>query len=221
MKFFQPSVLMLSLLATLLAAPVHAKDELANDPVISGYLSLKSFFNKFPGFSREGMILPQALLLDKVREAVKADGWTVENLILKPEGGILVAKNPGVLDAEHRIHFKFLPVDWANRRVPMSFKVESAAISDHLLGKILGTMAVNAMSVAVDTPVDVLAGQVPYVSVSRKNQTLSIKLDEVPRLAPILNTSLMGYKPFDHFGIGELKTVKDGVLIKLRTYDAK
>lgn len=226
MQKLKTPLLLLATLTSLASWPAHANDAndkaaQLNDPVIGAYLSLKSFFNKFPGFSREGMILPQSLLLDKVRAAVKADGWTVENLILKPEGGTLIVINAGLIDAEHRIHFRFLPVNWANRRVPMAFEVESSAISDHLLGKLLGTMAVNAMSVAVDTPVDVLAGQVPYVSVARNRQILFIKLDEVPSLAPILNTSLMGYKPFDYFGIGELKTVQDGVLIKLRSFDKK
>lgn len=198
-----------------LLSPMAWAAEANQDPIVQNYLSAKQFFSKFPAVSREGITLPKALLLDKLKASVKTEHLNVEDLVLTPKGGTLIVHGSQYVQAKHRVHFNFLPVDWKNKTVPIRFKTESSAVSDSVLGKMLGTMAIHVMSAAVNTPVEALSETLPYLSLNREKGIAWVRLDRVPSLADVLNTSILGYRPFDSFGISELKTVQDGVLIRL------
>ena len=117
------------------------------------------------------------------------------------------------VDAVHTIDFRFLPVDWPNRTVRIAFDRSSAAAGDGLVARTLGTLAVGVFGMATGDPLDKLAARQPWASVN--GNVLTVKLDEVPSLKSTLDSSLMGYKLFDHIGIRQLSTEQGAIRIRL------
>ena len=77
----------------------------------------------------------------------------------------------------------------------------------------LGTLAVGVFGMATGDPLDKLAARQPWASVN--GNVLTVKLDEVPSLKSTLDSSLMGYKLFDHIGIRQLSTEQGAIRIRL------
>ncbi|MCG9025913.1 hypothetical protein LH462_02125 [Laribacter hongkongensis] len=195
------------------AAEAPASDELASDPVIQLYLKFKSSTARLPGLRADGVVLKQDWLLDKLKTELDRDGITVESLALTPEKGNIKVRTTQGVDAVHTIDFRFLPVDWPNRTVRIAFDRSSAAAGDGLIARTLGTLAVGVFGMATGDPLDKLAARQPWASVN--GNVLTVKLDEVPSLKSTLDSSLMGYKLFDHIGIRQLSTEQGAIRIRL------
>lgn len=205
------SVLLVSGLGLLSTQLTQAQEQ---DQIIAFYLKMKEFASKLPGLNREGVVLPKNLILQRLQNSVKSESLIIEDIQLTPEKGIVFLRSDKGIAAKHQLEFQFLPVDWPNRTVHISFKQSSQAVSENVLVRILGNMAIGAVSLATgDQVMRDLVEKMPYARI--QGQLLSIRLDQVPSLAPTLNSQLFGYNAFDYVGISELKTGQDAIYVKL------
>ena len=211
----------LILFALLTATPFVAAQNVPNDQrdaVIDFYLTLKNKAANMPGLSREGVTLSKPYLLDKLKQSIDKEGVQINDLLLTPEKGTVILTTTSGISTRHTLDFRFLPVEWATRTVKIAYQENSEAASDSLIARVLGNLAIGAFSFATgNDAVRELTDKLPYASTA--NHVLSIKLDQVPSLAPTLNTQFFGYKPFDYIGIKELKTAQDQIVIKLGRVD--
>lgn len=207
------------LLALLLPATVAAQGEgntitLERDRALDLYVLLKSQLNKMPGLRTDGVVLTQSYVLDKLKEKLNTDGVEVTGLQLTPAQGVITLSTSRGITAKHTVAFQFLPVDWPNRTVHIRFSQKSEALSETLLGQLLGTLAIGAFESATGkTGLNNLTEKRPYVSI--QGDVLSVRLDQAPSLAPYLNSQIMGYKPFDFVGIKRLNTEQDQLRVVL------
>ena len=169
---------------------------------------------KMPGLARDGIVLPRALLLDELKKKAESKTIDVKDLLLSDGQGTVVLTAHGKVDAEIRVNFEFLSVDWPNRTVWVRYGEESRAIGDTWLGRIFGSIAIAVFEAAsgADHVAASLEGKSYY---KLEGDRLGILLDKIPSLTKPLSARAGRFKLFDLIGIRRLRTEKDGIHVTL------
>lgn len=216
MRPFVSALLTVAVLATTSLA-ARAENRQEGDPVIDLYLKMKDYAGKMPGLSREGVGLKREWLLEKLRDAIDRHpqlDLKIEDLKLTPGQGVVTLTTNKGISARHELSFRFLPVDWPNRTVNIAFQRKSESLSDNAVARILGNLAINTFAFAAgEDPLSKMSDKLPYAKI--EGDVMRLYLDQVPSLAPLLNTQVLGFKPFDHLGIKDIMIEQDLLRIKL------
>ncbi len=169
---------------------------------------------KLPGFSKQGVFLPRALLLDEIRKSLDPSKAEVKDLELSEQKGTLTLLVHDKVDALLSIDFRFMEVDWPKRTIWMQYSESTQSASDTLLGRIFGSIAIAVFEgvSGVGHLESAFSGK-PWFVVDKDR--VGILLDKVPSLQKTLSASFGKYRVFDFVGIRSLKTEKDGIRASL------
>ena len=169
---------------------------------------------KMPGLARDGIVLPRALLLDELKKKLDSKKIEIRDLLLSDGKGTVVLISKNAFDAEIRIDFEFLDVDWPNRTVWVRYSESTHSASDTVLGRVFGTIAIAAFEAASGSGhvAERLEGK-PYYKI--KKDEVGILLDRIPSLEKPLALRVGHVRLFDLIGIKRIKTEKDGIHVAL------
>lgn len=169
---------------------------------------------KLPGFTRDGIDLPRALLLDELRKSVDSARVEVKDLVLTEEKGTVELLAHDTVDTLVSLDFRFLDVDWPHRTLWLEYSESSQSASDSLIGRIFGTIAISVFEAASGSGhVEAVAAGKPWFKVDGKR--VGIMLDRIPALEKPLDTRIGRYKLFDFIGIRNLKTKQGSIHVAL------
>lgn len=201
----------------LLVSPMAIADYFSNPMAAYEKLQQLRAENKLPGLSRDGVIIPQPLLLEKLQTAVNNEQMEVKTLQLTPEKGTLKVLARTGIDVLLTLEFKVVQVDWPKRSVTLEYQEATQSGSNSLWGRALGGVVLTAFETAAGR--EHLKGAVadkPYFASNGNRMT--IKLDQIPGLQDTLNWGVGGYKVFDYVGVKSIATEKDQLRVKLGTF---
>lgn len=207
----------LTLFFLLLVSPMAIADYFSNPMAAYEKLQQLRAENKLPGLSRDGVIIPQPLLLEKLQTAVNSEQMEVQALQLTPEKGTLQVLARKGIDVLLTLEFKVVAVDWPKRSVILEYREATQSGSNSLWGRALGGVVLTAFETAAGR--EHLKGAVsdkPYFT--NKGNRMTIKLDQIPGLQDILNWGVGDYKVFDYVGVKSIATEKDQLRVKLGTF---
>ena len=169
--------------------------------------------NKMPGLAADGVVIPQALLLDHLK-GINNKEQTVQSLNLTPRGGQLKIIAHKAVDVLLTVNFQIQGVDWENRTVYLSFQEATQSASQSVLGRLLGNVVISSFEVATGAQhVKSATEQLPYIKID--GQEMAIYLDKVPQLQPTLHQTMMGVKLFDYLGIKSLEPEQGRLRVRL------
>ena len=206
-----------SIIFLLLVSPMALADYFSNPMAAYEKLQQLRAENKLPGLARDGVIVPQPLLLDKLRTAVNNEQMEVKALTLTPEKGTLQVLSRKGIDVLLTLDFKVVAVDWPKRSVMLEYSEATQSGSSSIWGRALGGVVLTAFESAAGR--EHLKGAVadkPYFVNNGKYMT--IRLDQIPALQETLNWGVAGYKVFDYVGVKSIVTEKDQLRVKLGTF---
>jgi hypothetical protein len=170
--------------------------------------------NKLPGLSSDGVILPQPLLLEKLKSSVNSEVTEVRDLILTPEGGHLTLLVHKAVDVLVSVEFKLVGVDWPHRAVVLEYRESTRSGSETMLGRVLGTIVLSAFEAAAGSNnVRGVVSDRPYFRVSGNRMT--IQLDQIPSLQGTLAWGVGSFRVFDYVGIKSIRTEPNQIRVKL------
>lgn len=201
----------------LLVSPMAIADYFSNPMAAYEKLQQLRAEKKLPGLSRDGVTIPQPLLLEKLQTAVNNEQMEVKALQLTPEKGTLQVLARKGIDVLLTLDFKVVEVDWPKRSVTLEYREATQSGSNSLWGRALGGVVLTAFETAAGR--EHLRGAVadkPYFA-SQGNR-MTIKLDQIPSLQDTLNWGVGGYKVFDFVGVKSIVTEKDQLRVKLGTF---
>lgn len=201
----------------LLVSPMAIADYFSNPMAAYEKLQQLRAENKLPGLSRDGVIIPQPLLLEKLQTAVNNEQMEVKALQLTPEKGTLQVLARKGIDVLLTLDFKVVEVDWPKRSVTLEYREATQSGSNSLWGRALGGVVLTAFETAAGR--EHLKGAVadkPYFASNGNRMT--IKLDQIPGLQDTLNWGVGGYRVFDYVGVKSIATEKDQLRVKLGTF---
>ena len=170
--------------------------------------------NKLPGLSADGVILPQPLLLEKLKSSVNPDAAEVRSLTLTPEGGNVTLLVHKAVDILVSVDFKVAGVDWPKRAVLIEYQGSTQSASESMVGRILGSMVLMAFEAATGSNVvsNAVADK-PYFKAY--GNTLMIQLDQVPSLQGTLSWGVGSFRVFDYVGIKSIRTERNQIRVQL------
>lgn len=205
------------LMTLLLVSPMALADYFSNPMAAYEKLQQLRAENKLPGLARDGVIVPQPLLLEKLQAALNNEQMQVKTLTLTPEKASLQVLARKGVDVLLTLDFKVVAVDWPKRSVTLECSEATQSGSSSLWGRVLGGVVLTAFETAAGR--EHLKGAVadkPYFVNNGKYMT--IKLDQIPPLQETLNRGVAGYKVFDYVGIKSIATEKDQLRVKLGVF---
>lgn len=170
----------------------------------------QKYTQKYPALSPDGVTLPQAFLLDQLKQNISDPKVNLHRLTIKPEGGELELTAKRTIDVKLNLKFNFVGMDWKNRTVLIKLNEEASSASPHLLGQIFGNLMLSIISVATNKPMiaETLV-TVPFLKMDDKN-IIRLDLRHVPRIESIIQSRV-----FDYIGIQEIKTETGQLRVKM------
>ncbi len=193
----------------------HARDWFAGaSQAWQTYQILKSE-GKMPALARDGVLIPEALLLDKIRESIgEKSEVTVEKLVLRQNEGELSFVTEGFADARLTVKFSFGAIDWKKRTLMVNFNEQVSSASNNLLGQLFGGMVIGVVEAATGGKhVETALAKLPYFQVQGKQ--MAINLEQIPQLKNILNRQIAGYPIFDNIGITQIRSEQGQLRVRL------
>jgi hypothetical protein len=179
---------------------------------------------RMPGLQRDGVTIPAALLLEQLQKKMNSDTVQVQSLTLTPEQGRLLLKAKNAVDVRVEVVFRFVAVNWPERRIDLEFSESLEPDSANAVGRVMANLILSALAVATGKaatqPVQAALLQNPAITLEPQNPKTgkilaTVWLERVPELAPMLNWGIGKYKVFDYIGIQSIHTEPDQLRIKL------
>lgn len=183
---------------------------------IAAYQKLQQmrFENKLPGLSADGVVLPQPLILEKLKSSLDSRVTEIRNLSLTPEGGTLTLLVHKTIDVLVSVEFKVVGVDWPHRAVILEYRETTRSGSESLLGRALASVVLSAFEAATGANnVKDAVSDIPYFKVS--GSRLTVQLDQVPSLQGTLAWGGGSFRVFDYVGIKSIRTEHNQLRVQL------
>lgn len=201
----------------LLVSPMALADYFSNPMAAYEKLQQLRAENKLPGLARDGVTIPQPLLLDKLRTAVNNEQLEVQSLQLGPDKGTLQVLAHTGIDVLLTLDFKVVAVDWPKRSVTLEYREATQSGSNNLFGQALGGVVLTAFEMATGGEhVKKAVADKPYFASS--GNRITVRLDQIPGLQDKLNWGVGSLRVFDYVGIKSIVTEKDQLRVKLGTF---
>jgi hypothetical protein len=170
--------------------------------------------NKLPGLSADGVILPQPLLLEKLKSSVDSELTEIRDLSLTTEGGHLTMLAHKTIDVLVSVDFKVVGVDWRHRAVLLEYRETTRSGSESLLGRVFGSVVLSAFEAATGSNnVRGAISDSPYFRISGNRMT--IQLDQIPSLQGTLAWGVGSFRVFDYVGIKSIRTEPNQIRVQL------
>lgn len=204
---------LLLLLLCLIVPPVQAGIDLHPLQWVATLQQMKQE-KKLPGLTRDGVTLPQALLLDQLRKSANDPRIVIQSLDLRPNHGTLKVLAHAPVDVLLTVDFSNIQVDWPHRQIWMQFTESARSPNPTLLGNMLASLAIAAFEAAAGKEhVKMALADKPYFLV--RGNRLGVLLEKTPTAQDILKMQLAGIKVFDHVGIQQMQIEPEHLRVHL------
>ncbi|WP_174874531.1 hypothetical protein [Vogesella oryzae] len=169
---------------------------------------------RLPTLHRNGIALPAPWLQSQLQAALDSEELCVEHLQFSADGGVLqlLLKKPG--QRLLSIHFRFAPVDWAQRRIDIDFSVRGENRDPTLVGRALGKL----MQLGLESSLGLRALQrlaAPLEWLVLQDNRCSVLLEKLPAVARWLQQPLLGKTLAERVQIAALETRDNALRLRL------
>ncbi|MBI3143943.1 MAG: hypothetical protein HYZ18_01460 [Pseudogulbenkiania sp.] len=169
---------------------------------------------RLPRLHRNGFSLPRELLLGQLHKHLDGDDFTVHDLVLGNDAGLLTLDVLRPAKARLAIRFHFLPVDWARRELALAYTLKGEAHSPSLARRALTGLVLATLEAGWgDRLIRKRAEPLAWLSCER--QQLTLHLDRLPRVARWLERPVFGQALAERLAITDIRTVPDAIRVTL------
>ena len=169
---------------------------------------------KLPRLHRDGFSLPRELLLSQLRKHLDGDDFTVQDLELADDAGLLTLDVLRPARARLAIRFHFLPVDWSRRELVLAYTLKGEARSSSLARRALTGLVLATLEAGwSERLIRKLAEPLEWLSCGPQRFTLH--LDRLPRVAGWLERPVFGQPLAERVAIADIRTVPNALRVTL------
>ncbi|EEG08800.1 hypothetical protein [Pseudogulbenkiania ferrooxidans] len=169
---------------------------------------------RLPRLHRDGFSLPRELLLAQLRKHLDGDDFTVLDLELADDAGLLTLEVLRPAPARLAIRFHFLPVDWARRELVLAYTLKGEARSSSLARRALTGLVLATLEAGWGERL-IRKLTEPLAWLSSGSQRLTLHLDRLPRVAGWLERPVFGQPLAERIAITDIRTVPDALRVTL------